>query len=158
MQEIKFRAWSKRDKCWVHGFCIHQTGKISDRITAELVMPQHIAIPDAHWDEEKEDLIIQQFTGLLDKQGKEIFEGDELLFTIFDRFDNGIPTSSEVYFDNGSFWVNYKNGGIDSCMELGRVIDQDDEIEIIGNIFEKIKVIPRVGMPQLDTKIKNCDS
>jgi uncharacterized phage protein (TIGR01671 family) len=54
MREIKFRAWDRKDKLWVAGFSIGQSGTLS----------------------ELGDKVFMQYTGLKDKTGKEIYEGD----------------------------------------------------------------------------------
>jgi hypothetical protein len=54
MREIKFRVWDKKDKLWVAGFSIGQSGTQS----------------------ELGDKVFMQYTGLHDKHGVEIYEGD----------------------------------------------------------------------------------
>lgn len=56
MREIKFRAWHKDSKEMLHAG------------VADIFIWQH----------EKQPIEIMQYTGLLDKQGKEIYEGDVL--------------------------------------------------------------------------------
>ena len=64
MREIKFRAWCLNLNEWLKdGFSISQDGLFlyTDDLT--------------EW-EIAENFIIEQFTGLYDKNGKEIYEGD----------------------------------------------------------------------------------
>ena len=80
---------------------------------------------------------IGQFTGLYDKNGKEIYEGDILMycgemkiivvfnhgaFGYYSRSDDFITFSQNVNF---SFWKN----------------DEDDKFEIIGNIYDNPELI-----------------
>ena len=74
---------------------------------------------------------VQQFTGLLDKNGKEIYEGDLLEFAYI---DDGKKFVGEVqYFEKfGSFGVV-----IDKAFETFQdLIEYDQFFNVVGNIFE----------------------
>jgi len=65
MRELKFRVWSKPFQAWAKDLCLYldnsEIGDVSECF---------------HNIEDKDDYIIQQYTGLKDKNGKEIYEGD----------------------------------------------------------------------------------
>ena len=80
-----------------------------------------------------EDIIIQQFTGLLDKNGKEIYEGD--ILKIFSYEDWGDKVGS--YYNLEDKYKISKSGETD----LSGFLYIPENREIIGNIFENKDLI-----------------
>ncbi len=81
---------------------------------------------------EDEDAIIMQSTGLLDKDSKEIFDGDIL----------AVKTKNETLIVN-VFWNNehalfmVESKAYNKKAALAELIEDNSPITIIGNIYEK---------------------
>ena len=111
MREIKFRAWVKDS--YYHAYSDSCGGRDSSSIEMLKLFFKHTAETDD----------VEQYTGLKDKNGREIYEGD-----IIRDYDEGYLY--KVVFRDGSFMFHdYLNNDY--------YYDDDlPEHEIIGNIHE----------------------
>lgn len=112
MRLLKFRVWDNVD--WMSSPFTHWdliTGKV--KYTSELP--------------------VMQFTGLKDKNGTEIYEGDLL------DFGNNNPV--EVIFDNGAFCVFDDPLGWDFDSEEHIIRTDFKYCEVIGNIHQNPELI-----------------
>jgi hypothetical protein len=75
---------------------------------------------------------VGQFTGLKDKNGKEIYEGD--LVTIYDPYTKSQHTDQVIWDDNNCRFA-IKNTYVDFDFLIV------DELEIVGNIFQNPELL-----------------
>lgn len=155
MREIKFRAWDRKAK-WM--FPIQNMEW--DKITGELLRFTGVDVKHPESDSEGNMFFggspskkfgtslvkryeLMQFTGLRDKNGKDIYEGDRVKVTFPERktLFLDVPESvwdASVSFDYGVFYWTVQNGPIGTLHDLTvfGVKNPVGEIEVIGNIYE----------------------
>lgn len=117
-RQIKFRGLRVDNNEWVYGYYY------------KLTESQHYILKDIHrWSVIPSS--VSQFTGLHDRNGKEIFEGDILQH--LRKYNTGHVSDCEVMFRNGGFDLYYGN----LCYEPSSLIKRSDyTFEIIGTIHD----------------------
>ena len=121
-REIKFRAWIPNVGWLADGFSISMDG--------------------TEWYDDNghswplSDIELMQFTGLHDKNGKEIYEGDIMQH----KFDERL-FSCLISFDDGAFVL--QNIGVDGYLMDKIRLTQTSCIEriVIGNIYENPELL-----------------
>lgn len=119
MREIKFRAWDRILK------------KMTYEVSMKLREDEYINILDMFAIlNQRYDFM--QYTGLKDKNGKEIYEGDIILFD---------ENKAVVFYGNGKFRVKYKMcaGGL-RYQNLSDVLYYNTT-QVIGNFYENKELI-----------------
>lgn len=124
MREIKFRAWDKAEK----EMFMPDTENNNENFFAGFVNGV-LRCSESQYDED-DDFILMQYTGLKDRNGREIFEGD-----LVNNEDN---ETAVIIYETGSFLLQYP----DSPLDFDSLFDfQDDRLEIIGNIYQNPELL-----------------
>jgi uncharacterized phage protein (TIGR01671 family) len=135
MREIKFRAWDKENKFML---------KIFDNTTQEnWYLPQ--------WKERHE---VMQYTGLKDKNGKEIYEGDILRVQTgwyksakneVDKFDKGVKGETLWTVEHKIFncEMGFMIYGLDRRFHklMTQSMMWNTKAEVIGNIYDNPELL-----------------
>ena len=149
MREIKFRVWDKVNQT------MSPTMTLVEILQAEALplpegMPPSLFFRGLEW---------RQYTGLKDKNGKEILEGDILLVpdewtepVLDDGSGPREPCNhlAPVTFEGGAFGVAildkadiYSKGFWSFPVIIYEIGDKPEEFEVIGNIYENPELLGR---------------
>jgi uncharacterized phage protein (TIGR01671 family) len=125
MREIKFRAWDK-----ARGVMLStDTDNFGDGCTEWYGNEEYLMLSGIEDMAKMEQYGLMQYTGLKDKNGKEIYEGDIV------SSEQWNPKTYQVVFEDGEF--GFKNSG-DFYLNALHYLEK---FEVIGNIYENPELL-----------------
>jgi|TARA_R110000824_G_scaffold20119_1_gene76406 uncharacterized phage protein (TIGR01671 family) len=133
MREIKFRVWTINNAWYSEKNVMYYEPSTIDSVHL-------IHNLNDEFSRQKEDgFVLMQYTGLKDKNGKEIYEGDVVKGISFYNKNNKNPYSTQLVewkdVDENSEGKNNAYSGFNFW------INNPIELEIIGNIYENPELI-----------------
>lgn len=145
MRQIKFRGKRIDNNEWVYGSLTQSEAhnKNGEPFMVSYIAPSIPVASEGGFELVKMDRVkpatVGQFTGLHDKNGKEVYEGDIVRLRVSDNRYKRNPryTTKTIRYDNrlarfeadGIYWINLSS----------------DRIEVIGNVFDSPKLIEKGG-------------
>lgn len=128
MREIKFRAWDKK-----YEVMIPQSGSSC----GDFWYPIGFQMRYHEIEYSSLDCILMQYTGIKDKEGVEIYEGDILKIT----YQNGATGIGTISYKEASFCVSIKYSSGKACLEHLDHFNDSVNFEVIGNIHENKELL-----------------
>lgn len=131
-REIKFRAWDKTYNFMSYKVLVGNTDTTDENYTAHCIWVDSEKVDykrEPGWMnfDELSDIALMQYTGLKDKNGKEIFEGDIVQF----KSIRDIIERYEVVYTNYGEWA----------IGMHRLSMRFKSCEIIGNIYKNPELL-----------------
>lgn len=128
MRELKVRAWHKpyKQMCQVESLRFDGNGVYAAVLIEEPFYDRRIV--------EADEIVIEQFTGLKDKNGKAIYENDIIFQKPLSK--NSIGWAGKIIFKQGAFMAEvHERGKIVMYLFLSD-FNPEKTCEVIGNIHE----------------------
>jgi uncharacterized phage protein (TIGR01671 family) len=125
MREIKFRVWDSLERTWQHSKG-HSTVAFN---RDGLFFPYGTGYSNTNWPNR---FVVQQFTGLKDKAGRDIYEGD-----IIKEWPDSEDKSKIIMSSEGIWWA----ANLDSESGMGQELYMYPKCLVVGNIFENTELL-----------------
>lgn len=141
MREILFSGKSLYDNEWIEGFYVHANEAYGENID------RHFIIKHGEFEYDNYDAwevipeTVGQYTGLTDKNGKKIFEGDIVRVCLSPEIDIGV-----VKFDEriASFIIDFNPCELGTFLDMFLAIQEVGNkvwVEVIGNIHDNPELL-----------------
>lgn len=130
MREIKFRAWDKENNEMVYQNKLIYNGKYKFYVDKYGMVLTKVKVFNIYEDVQAD---IMQYTGLKDKNGKEMYEGDIVERTFLNLIERDKFIGTIKYYE-GTY-------NIDNDKEACSVFHEIDTFEVIGNIYENKELL-----------------
>ena len=133
MRKIKFRGWDATgQKGWVYGDLVHNQKVTKKGLEPRTMVGGYEVVPES----------VGQFTGLTDKNNKEIYEGDIVECVSWNEYFSKDGQPMEHF--RRKMYVDFRKGGFKMVEPMPEPMTDNvwdiifnGDIVIIGNIYEQ---------------------
>lgn len=125
MRELKFRCWGIKENKYLKLHSIH--------ISTSKVIVSYYGVGGGNISKALKDVVLEQFTGLKDKNGKEIYEGDIVEYVTY-------YYGNEKRHRKVIEWEEWDSDDFGEPHNLG-YFNLSEYVEVIGNIHENPELL-----------------
>lgn len=135
-REIKFKVWCKENEEFVE---FNKMGFLEDgSLWYVQGVDKNEEETDPPYFENQNDWELMQYTGLKDKKGVEIYEGDIVL-----NLEHNQETKGVVVFVRGGFRVALNIKGFKFNLPFNSFEENEYSLQVLGNIYENPELLER---------------
>jgi uncharacterized phage protein (TIGR01671 family) len=134
-REIKFRAWHETQRAYYSAEVLGED-QLTLSVDGRGLVNVHSG--DRRLSEFAVTMVPEQFTGILDSKGIEIYEGDIVRIVRWKDSDDEAQVIGDVYFEKGMFKIQNGNA-IAGTDVIGQF--KPETLEVIGNVHKNIDIL-----------------
>lgn len=134
-REFLFRGKDEKTGAWRYGFYAHLP---SAGGSAHIIYEPAENPDESNHTRFVDPATVGQYTGLTDRNGKRIFEGDTLRYDDGEEYDDN--ERAVVIWEDSGFWLEYHNGQTEPWLEQDWA-HSNVYLEVIGNIHDNPEIL-----------------